>query len=282
MVVTIYPFAPLVEELTNGAVEVYSITPKGVRVHTYVVTSKDIDAVERASAMIAIGAEEFLTELPHKEDALLILDHASEYGLWINSSRGPHGMRFYDYDLERITFMIADYLGEQFPRLNETVHKNAHEYVERLHEFVSSLSDLPKGSVVASFPLISYMCLTFNVTPIGPIMPGSKRVSSDRPIVSFIESKGTSVDSAILGIAEENGVPVFYVETFSDDPLSELMKAAAVIIGASVSVISIPHKTSGTSFSDYAIPIILVICLLYLALKDVYVSRAKGSKIKKG
>ena len=276
IVVTIYPLAALVEDLVGNAASVYSITPKGVFVHDYVVTSEDIEQTKNADAFIAIGSEEFLSQLTPPEGSLFILDYQSE--LRINSSRGPHGIRFYSYDLEKIVRIIADYLGKKFPRLNDTIRQNADSYIAKLHSFESSIADLPKGSIVASFPLIAYMCLSLNVTPLGPIMPGEKRVSSDRPIVSFIESKGTPIDDAIRGIAKENGVPVFYVEAFSDDPLSELIKASSIILGASVADYYLPSGESSQAAYDYIVISLLILCLLYIAITDIYASRARRRK----
>ena len=281
VVTTIYPIASLIEDLTGNAVDVYSITPKGLWVHSYVVSSEDIEETQRADASIAIGAEEFLSELPLPPDSLIISEHIEEYSLRINASWGLHGMRFYAYDLEKLVEMISNYLSEKFPRLNETIRENAHGYINNLEAFLRSLSSIPRGSVVASFPLIAYMCKTFNVSVLGPIMPGAKQIESKRPIVSFIESKNTPIDDTIRGVAEKNEVPVYYIEAFSADPLTEIIKASSVILGASVADYYIPKASKNTSnIIDISLLAILLGALLYFSLRDVYASYARRRRGK--
>lgn len=260
VVVSIVPYQFFVEKISGNTIDVYSLVPPGMDVHTFEPTMKSASLLLTARGWISVGEpfEKKITDtVYHTSNAITlnISDHLSlvQYPntLHFHSLKNPASHSCSGKDLHvwlspklmavQIP-LLTHSLTTMFPEYRDCYSSNAKlllkEIEELNHSLEKTLSPIAGSTFLISHPALGYFCKDYQLFQLSVETDGKEPLPKDLSrIISLAQEKKVKLmivqknypDKGAKIIAKQLQIPIYYFDPYQSNYIENLQELARVL-----------------------------------------------------
>lgn len=259
VVVSIVPYQFFVEKISGDTIDVHSLVPPGMDVHTFEPTMRSASLLLTARGWIGVGEpfEKRITDTLHhsasKAIMLNISDHLSllQYPntLHFHPSEASHSCSGRDLHVwlspKLVALqvpLIADSLVSMFPEHRECYLLNAKRLLREMEELNLSLektlSPIAGSTFLISHPSLGYFCKDYQLFQLSVETDGKEPLPKDLSrILALAREKNVKLmvvqkdypDKGAKIIAEQLQIPIYYFDPYQSNYIENLRELANML-----------------------------------------------------
>lgn len=260
VVVSIVPYQFFVEKISGDTIDVHSLVPPGMDVHTFEPTMKSASLLLTARGWIGVGEpfEKKITDTLHHSGSKAITLNISDR---LSLLQYPNTLHFHPPDQNAHSCsgrdlhvwlspklmvaqvqLIADSLTSMFPEHRECYLANAknllHE-MEELNLFLQkTLSPIAGSTFLISHPALGYFCKDYQLFQLSVETDGKEPLPKDLSrILALAREKNVKLmvvqknypDKGAKIIAKQLQIPIYYFDPYQSNYIENLRELATIL-----------------------------------------------------
>lgn len=260
VVVSIVPYQFFVEKISGNTIDVHSLVPPGMDVHTFEPTMKSASFLLTARGWIGVGEpfEKKITDtLYHTSKAITlnISDHLSLvqypntlhfHSLKNTASHSCSGKDLHVWLSPKLVAvqipLLTNSLTMMFPEYKDCYSSNAKlllkEIEELNHSLEKTLSPIAGSTFLISHPALGYFCKDYQLFQLSVETDGKEPLPKDLSrIISLAQEKNVKLmivqknypDKGAKIIAKQLQIPIYYFDPYQSNYIENLQELARVL-----------------------------------------------------
>lgn len=260
VVVSIVPYQFFVEKISGDTIDVHSLVPPGMDVHTFEPTMKSASLLLTARGWIGVGEpfEQKITDTLHHSGSKAITLNISDH---LSLLQYPNTLHFHPPDqighscsgrdlhvwlsprlMVAQVQLIADSLASMFPEHRECYVANAKNLLQEMEELHLSLqktlSPIAGSTFLISHPALGYFCKDYQLFQLSVETDGKEPLPKDLSrILSLAREKNVKLmvvqknypDKGAKIIAKQLQIPIYYFDPYQSNYIENLRELATIL-----------------------------------------------------
>lgn len=260
VVVSIVPYQFFVKKISGDTIDVHSLVPPGMDVHTFEPTMRSASLLLTARGWIGVGEpfEKKITDTLHHSASKAIILNISDH---LSLLQYPNTLHFHSTDqtshscsgrdlhvwlspklMVAQVRLIADSLVTMFPEHRECYLSNAKNLLNEMEELNLSLqktlSPIAGSTFLISHPALGYFCKDYQLFQLSVETDGKEPLPKDLSrILALAREKNVKLmvvqknypDKGAKIIAKQLQIPIYYFDPYQSSYIENLRELATML-----------------------------------------------------